>query len=277
VPFGYKPATLVAQPRTAPRINPSNPIARGLVFAALPVGGLMFDAVTGSYGKDVSFGGDFNTRTIANNGGHSRITSVVARVSAGACLTHWYDYRGRSPWSTVTTDCSIVCIGGIRSVVSGTHSCFGGITDFPASGGGYTVAIDCNSWNGWGGILSEAYSTGVNGYTPNYILGADSAGLGPYKVHHFGYAVRNLGASASDYLFLYDGISGSGTLSAVHLSPNAAYMNPSLFSNNYNGDYCNRGENFIAQFLVWNRAIDVREYAELYANPWQVFDEGLLP
>jgi hypothetical protein len=232
------------QPHQPVRLDSTNPLCRGLVFSAFPVGATFFDVVSNRYAT-------------VNSTPPTRVIRVpTAPPGAAASLERKANGAGSISWAVGTT--------GLDKV-NGSWTMF-----TEGSGGGTAVEED-----GWGS-LDAALANGVFWNWRNDINGIEVGVNNAQYVNSGNVSLSNAGkhrvAIAGDgskaYFFANRKLQNpAGT--ALTIKPNAgASQQTSILGVAAAGASSNSAA---ALCLAWNRVLTEGEYQQLYDNPWQVF------
>lgn len=240
-----------AQPRLKTAIDWSNPITRGLTFAALPVGGVMFDAVSGARGTPSGSTPPVLTNTTGQRG----------MLHAGGAASVSYSDFGALPRP------SDLGLNGGTFFAWGVNGGAGGIierNDGNTVNAGWSAGIDSS---GFLQFLAEhssvnyikrtsnAVGTGVTSVAvtclPNPMVDADTAFY--------------IGGQPAATVLQAGGSGSTGSDLSNSLLVGRAGFNSSgtTFAGSFNGT--------LELVLLWNRQLSAAEIASLHANRYQIF------
>ena len=245
-----------------------SPLARGLVFCAVPCGNTFIDLVTGAVGTT---SGNVSSSIRARNGGASRLPSGVAVDADGSTSSYvvWPEsstLRGAS----LIQEGTILCLGGTTEQVDGKIYVFGGNTQTAGSGNGFGLAIDSYLVNSRGPIIKTAFSGGSLGNSGSFVpLGTTAFGN---KTHLFGYSFNANGVNGTWFGgrqgSVFSGKTAHGTSTT---SREAIICQSSTLGAQSTNTY-------VRIFLMWDRELSVTEYTQIYDDlENQIFEPEPMP
>lgn len=258
MPFLITPTPHVWQPQHPTAINWNSPLARGLVFCAVPVGDRFLDLVSGEWGTKT---GTTSPGFRAKNDGFSHRSDGNAIAGNGGTGDYFI-----WPVSTFKRGGNVVQTGTILALASTTTQAgaaiypIGGNTEDVSVGNGFSLGIDQNNQVGIGNIIRANYNDPL-GTSTTAFLGSTYAA----KTHFFGYSYRTNG-SVGTYFGARRGETWTGgTTFGTTTSNRRAYVGAFSASDSLTKPW------YVLQLLIWNRELSLAEYQALYDNPWQIF------
>lgn len=240
-----------AQPRLKTAIDWSNPITRGMTFAALPVGGVMFDAVSGARGTPSGSTPPVLTNTTGQRG----------MLHAGGAASVSYSDFGALPRP------SDLGLNGGTFFAWGVNGGAGGIlerNDGNTVNAGWSAGIDSSGF-----LLFLAEHSSVN-----YLKRTNSS---------VGTAITSVAVSClpnpmadSDTVFYVGGQPAATVLLAGGSGSTGSDLPNNLLVGR--AGFNSSGSSFAGSFngtlelvLMWNRQLSAAEIASLHANRYQIF------
>lgn len=250
------------QPQTPVGIDWGNPVARGLVFCAVPFGNTAIDLVTGVVGTS-------NNAAISQSV-HS-VGTGLSRRGEGRAITGTTTTTDVITWpvstkrgGTMIAEATILCLGGGNSSNNGLYQ-FAGNCDGSSSGDGFSLGIDNYSIQpNRGAITNGRYGNQKSGvfYSATGVLGDPPC----LRTHFFGYSATANGVSGNYFAggnaTAYSGQNANGTTTT---NRQATILAPSITG------VAGTRNSYVLLALFWDRAISPAEYARIYDNPWQLF------
>jgi hypothetical protein len=255
--FLRSPRDATRQPQRAATVNWANPVAAGLVACAYPVGNNFYEAVTREYSTKSTT--TFGLRAPA--GGKSLNSACVVGISggsAGSNVISWASSLTRG--AELTTEGTVLCLGGTNAQVDGNIYALGGNTDSLSVGAGFAIAIDSNQMSNKGDLIRMDY-TATKGWSAASLLGTT---FGPGMTHFSGYSYKAAGENGT----WWSGSAPEAWSAATTHNTGQATRQLCVFGAAYNGGGNN--DTFVGLLLLWKRALSVAEFNKLYSNPWQL-------
>lgn len=243
------------------RVRWGHPLARGLQFCAVPLGNTFIDLVTGVVGTPT---GTSTSRARGQAGGKSTPGVFPAVAASGAFTDQVIWPASTQRGGSITTTGTILALAGTTEQVDGKAYVIGGNTDGAVTGEGFSLFVDSFLVLGRGNIGS--------GKSNAVWSAAVSSQLGnPFdnRLHFFGYSFTGGGGiGLGTYLGGRTALAGDtpvfGTTTA---NRRAIIANSSVSSSAPVG--CSHNA-MVALMLIYDRAISLAEYQQLYDNPWQI-------
>jgi hypothetical protein len=248
------------QPQDTVGIDWSNPIARGLSFAAIQIGGNFFDCVTQTFG--VPNGTVGYDSVYPNNGGKSRDAAAIVGF-AGATITNKFEWEVSETLrgAGMVQEGTILALAATSSQVDGALYAMGGNTDAVGTGHGFGLAIDSFLVANRGGIVATDY-IGHKNWATTELLG------NPFseRLHFFGYAFSGNGTDGD---WFAEGGNTTWSGGATHGTTTTNRRARVFALGAASGS--SRNDSKLAALLFFDRRILPIEYARLYENSWQLF------
>jgi hypothetical protein len=251
------------QPQASVDIDWGNPITRGLVFCAVPAGTGMFDLVTRTFGvatgtkEAAAIGRPQNSLTTVS---HAR---TVRNTSNGTTDCFAWPQSDTLRGGAITTDCTIIVLGGQIDRFTNNFYPLAGNTDGIAVGTGWALAIDNNNFAAGVGRVARGGFAGLGASSADQALGT----LPENKHHLFGYASSDSGVNG-DWFYAGGAENWSGATAQANVTSNATRQ-AVVGAQSVYASAGGRRENFVTYALIWNRRIAPVEYTSLYARSWQ--------
>lgn len=239
------------QPQFPPQIALSNPISRGLVDAALPIGGRVI-SVAGTQGNQ-----QWNDTSSPQSALHWRWGNAKSYVAA----TPTYSSRNAAPVpfnasASTLKECSMLVLWQTPSAIGGTRfACGYGLSS--ASNPVFALGLDST------GTHLNAFIRDAGG-TSQITGGALTAAAST------DYAIILSRSEAINFHRLY--VNGALDLNAAATSLGAVSFDRTALGTCVRNTTANAAGGIISLMLVWNRALSPTEALSLYQNPWQVFE-----
>jgi len=236
------------------RIDWSNPLARGLVFALVPTVGGYADLVSGQHAQwgAASSAQNLVPAAVAYAGGSSLLSSNAGGNRAAR-------FANRTGADEIT--------GSFSIFVEGRHSAqsVGGAIVWQSgesgSGDGIGIAVDDGS------NQQEGFAVRGNN---SEVTGDNWAALGPSGTGHF-HAHRFMGTGDGTNIVRYAQGSVWESRASTFL-PNANSARRVTVHGNWATDPTAAGGRCdISVSFAWNRVLGLGDYLQLYKNPWQLF------
>jgi hypothetical protein len=235
------------QPQVVPQIDWSDPLTRGLVVCALPVGAVFYELVTGQLSGapgtvKTDRAGDFSqsSRRIVNPGTSSKLANPT---KADSIVGAWTVFAEFSP----------------EVNAQGSQPIF--VSTEPGNGDGFATFVDDANTQFNSIQMSNRYliNTAPQGATSGQILLANSE-LYMHRAMWSWDGVTNA-------KFYAKGVADT-TVSGITTAPVSNTARRSYFLTDVAGVV---GQAGAALICVWNRELLLTEYRALYQNPWQLF------
>lgn len=234
----------------------SNPLTRQLVFAALPMGPIYYDAVTRVIGTPA---GTITPFVQPNSSGKSVQAFAEGAYADGTNTTEILWPVSSLRGGDITTDGTILALAATTEQVDGKIYTIGGNTEVITAGDGFGLGIDSFASVGRGNVLRTSWSA-VKAASANAALG------NPFnnQLHFFGYGFSATGADGD---WFYQNINESWTAQPAFgtTTTNRRARLFTLGNTNLNHNA------FIALLMIWGRRLATLEYKALYENPFQLF------
>lgn len=247
-----------SQPRGPVPIDWSNPLTRGLVFCAVPIGPTFIDLVTGELGTP---SGTVNSGFRSPADGRSRLSAGYALSGNGGTSSEYVSWPvSLSRGGAITSVGAIFALGGTTEQVDGNQYMLGGNTEVLSFGHGFSLGIDSYNVRGRGNVLSGTYLNG------NAASIADLLG-NPFhnRTHFFGYSFSSNGANGTWFGDRRaESWSGSPTFGTTTTNRKAYVLA-------YSSNATWKRVAYALQLLIYSREVSLEEYQALYDNPWQLF------
>jgi hypothetical protein len=248
-----------SQPQGSVGINWSNPITKGLVFCAVPLGRTFIDLVTNTIGEASGTTNEVRTQ----NGGFSRRSDGYAVASSNGSLDQvlWPESTTKRG-ATAVQEGTLLSLGGVTLGGANYYIApMGGCID-TATGHGINLYLDHSGFVGFGAILRSNSDATPIGASAVEILGADPA----LKTHFYGFSFTSNGASGT-WLGARQGFDWTG---GTVFGTGATGRRAMMFTGYANASYPTK-RGFVLLQLIFDRKLTVAEYQSLYDNPWQLF------
>lgn len=244
-------ARRAAQPRLKVAIDWSNPITRGMTFAAYPIGGTMFDAVSGARGAPSGTTPPVLTNTTGQRG--------MLHISGAATVSY-------SDFGALPRPADLALNGG-TIFAWGASAGAGGIAernDNNTVNAGWSAGVDSGGRLNF--LVEHSSSNYVKRTTSAVGTGATSMAIvalaNPFVDTDTAFYV---GGQPASTVLLNGGAGTSGSELARSLYVGRAAFNSagSAFAGSFNGT--------LELVAMWNRQLSAAEIASLHANRYQIF------
>jgi hypothetical protein len=250
------------QPNQFVGIDRGNPLTRGMSFAAYPVGRNFFDAVTRTFGVASNIVNTNPSQIRPNAGGKSR-QAWASTLYPGSSIANYFEW----PISTTLRGAgmvqqgTILALGATATQTDAKVYYFGGNTEAVSLGDGAALGIDSFLSIGRGNIIAANWN-GAKNTSAAQLLG------NPFdnRLHCFGFAFSGNGTDG-DYFAEGKATAWSSGATMGTTTTNRRARVWSVGNNSVAGGLA---ESYIALLAFWDRRLTPDEYADFYANPWQV-------
>jgi len=237
------------QPQGPVEIDGNHPSARGLIIAAYPMGSGLFDAVS-SIPSTTSTPANFSRSVV--RGALSLQGDGTSGIFHGWPISTAFGGRDPVPAFSILASASVPASSGPFPIF---------VVYDPYWGEGFGLIFDRTG--SWSGITNSILASAGNSIEDYSKLSPNAVNLdsGPQL---FGYAITQGGAS--DWLSYgksFYSFTGGTYMPQTALGGRRRILYHFSLPWSYSAS--------VQLILAWTRRISVGEYAELYANPWQLF------
>lgn len=252
----------VSQPAGSARINWANPLTRGLVFCALPVGTTYIDLVTNVLGERT---GALTSRPYPARDGRSRRGNGIAVAATGTSTDQVVWPVSLSRGGNIVATGTVLALAGTTEQIDGKNYVIGGNIEAVSVGDGFSLQIDSFIYAGRGRIGRGRFS-GIQQSSIAELVGNPFSN----RTHFFGYSFRDNGVNG---YWLGNRIGEAWTSSGSTFGSTTSNRRAVIHSTGA-GTTTGSKNAYVNLMLMWDRELTPVEYQQLYDNPWQLLIES---
>jgi hypothetical protein len=243
------------------RLNQRNPLTVGLQVCLVPCGNTFVDLVSGALGVRA---GTEAPRIVSIRDGFARNVPPLKAITA-TNSTDYVQFAAssvlRGALLTQNSEGTLLALAGTTEQVDGNIYSVFGSTEPNINGDGPYLAVDSFVFTGRGSVAAGRFQAII-------ATSSEAAGLGTSfanKLHLFGYSFGNSGTNwfARGLTTTSGFVPAFGTITADRI----------LWVYKTGSSVPGTMRAYVGLCLLWNRKLSDAEYASLYQNIWQLFED----